>query len=130
MNREHEKPGRVGMAPCPLLSFRISVSMGPLVFPKPLSPHNTGGCNLGAGGLEMEKNAGAGRRGTGTVPSCHRQSPKFLELEESPPDSIQLTEKKSNPFKESPLSPQECSLGLLLQGFACSRSSEEAAPIH
>lgn len=59
----------------------------------------------------------------GTVPSRHhhRQSPRFLDLEESPPNSIQLTEKKSNPFKESPLSPQECSLGLLLQGFACSQ---------
>lgn len=69
----------------------------------------------------MQERGGGG--GTGTIPSrhCHRQSPKFLDLEESPPNSIQLTEKKSNPFKESPLSPQECSLGLLLQGFACSQ---------
>lgn len=54
----------------------------------------------------------------GTVPSRHHQSPKFLDLKESPPNSIQLTEKKSNPFKESPLSPQECSPSLLLQGSA------------
>lgn len=43
--------------------------MGLLVFPQPLSPHNTGGCNLGAVGLEMEKNAGTGRGGGGRGPS-------------------------------------------------------------
>lgn len=108
--------------------------MGPLVFPQLLlSPRSTGSCNLEAASLEMEKNAGAGEGGeTGTVPSHyhHRQSPKFLDLEESPPNSIQLTEKKSNPFKESPLSPQECSLGLLLRALLAPSSSEEAAPIH
>lgn len=104
--------------------------MGPLVFPQLLSPRNTRSCNLEAAGLEMEKNARGGE--TGTVPSLyhHRQSPKFLDLEESPPNSIQLTEKKSNPFKESPLSPQECSLGLLLRALLAPSSSEEAAPIH
>lgn len=65
--------------------------------------------------LRREKNVGRRkRRGKSPPPvTTTTREKKFVDLKESPLNSIQLTEKKSNPFKESPLSPQECSLGPL-----------------
>lgn len=52
----------------PLAFFQDQRVYGAACVPQPLSPCHTGGRNLGAAGLEMEKNAGAGRGGWGLSP--------------------------------------------------------------